>query len=294
MKKGIVVQIRFPGDDTVNIPANLCAGIPWQILNGPPGTLTLVTMEPAIRWDSCLRELQNHVCQSLPRESQADTEWEVMPLERYNFLRDGKPVRLGRSWIAAPPDSLSSHARTLNRHMASKRKIIFLTPGWAFGDGCHPSTQGSVNALQYLYEHNLVRGRDVLDVGTGTGILGIIAGKMGARSVLCLDIDSEAIRVARENIRQNGLEAIVSVTHGTVQDLPPGKWTLALANLTISVMIRIFGATVKLLNAPGVMVMSGFKSTNRGEIAKLIRPYGFEIVWSEEQDGWVTSIMRQS
>ena len=166
MNKGIVVQIRFAGDDPVNIPANLCAGIPWQILNGPPGTLTLVTREPARRWDSCLRELQNHVCQSLPRKSHTKTEWEVMPLERYNFLRDGEPVRLGRSWIAAPPDSLLSHSRTLKRHMASKKKIIFLTPGWAFGDGCHPSTQGSVNALQYLYEQNLVRGRDVLDVGT--------------------------------------------------------------------------------------------------------------------------------
>ncbi|MCK4784042.1 MAG: 50S ribosomal protein L11 methyltransferase, partial [Desulfobacteraceae bacterium] len=167
-------------------------------------------------------------------------------------------------------------------------------PGWAFGDGCHPSTQGSVNALEYLQEHNLVRDRDVLDVGAGIGILGIIAGKMGARSVLCLDIDPEATRVARENIRQNGLEAMISVTHGTVQDLPPGKWTLALANLTISVMIRIFGAIVKLLNAPGVVVMSGSKSTNRGGVAKLIQLYGFEVIWSEEQDGWVTSIVRQS
>jgi ribosomal protein L11 methylase PrmA len=293
MNTGIVVQIRFPGNDPVNIPANLCAGIPWHILNGPPGTLTLVTREPATRWDVCLRELQNHVCQCFPRESHNKTEWEVMPIERYNFLRGGEPVRLGRSWIAASPDSLISHTRTLKRHMASKRKIIFLTPGWAFGDGCHPSTQGSVNALQYLCEQNLVRGRDVLDIGTGTGILGIIAGKMGARSVLCLDIDSEAIRVARENIRQNGLEAIVSVTHGNVHDLPPEKWTLALANLTISVMIRIFGATVKSLKAPGVMLMSGFKSTNRGEIAKLIQPHGFEVIWSEEQDGWVTSIVRQ-
>jgi hypothetical protein len=49
MNKGIVVQIRFPRDDPVNIPANLCAGIPWQILNGPPGILTLVTREPARR-----------------------------------------------------------------------------------------------------------------------------------------------------------------------------------------------------------------------------------------------------
>jgi len=172
---GICSIIGFPGDDPVNIPANLCAGIPWQILNGPPGILTLVTREPDRRWDSCLRELQNRVCQSLSMDTHADTEWEVMPLERYNFLRDGEPVRVGRSWIAAPPDPLSSDTRTPNRHVASKGKIIFLRPGWAFGDGCHPSTQGSVNALEYLHEHHLVRDRDILDVGTGTGILGIIA-----------------------------------------------------------------------------------------------------------------------
>lgn len=160
--------------------------------------------------------------------------------------------------------------------------------------GVIPPPRAALTPRSISKSNNLVRDRDVLDVGTGTGILGIIAGKMGARSVLCLDIDPEATRVARENIRQNGLEAMVSVTHGTVQDLPPGKWTLALANLTISVTIRTFGAIVKLLNAPGVVVMSGFKSTNRGEVAKLIQPYGFEVIWSEEQDGWVTSIVRQS
>ena len=294
MNKGIVVQIRFSRDNPVNIPANLCEDIPWQILNGPPGILTLVTREPARRWDSCLRELQNRFCQSFTSDTHDDTEWEVMPLERYNFLKDGEPVRVGRSWIAALPDPLSSDTLTSNRHAAFREKIIFLRPGWAFGDGCHPSTQGSVNALEYLHEHNLVRDLDVLDVGTGTGVLGIIAGKMGARSVLCLDIDPEATRVARENIRQNGLEAMVSVTHSAVQDLPPGKWALALANLTISVTIRTFGAIVRLLNAPGIVVMSGFKTTNRGEVAKLIQPYGFEVIWSEEQDGWVTSIVRQS
>lgn len=217
-----------------------------------------------------------------------------MPLERYNLLRDKEPVRIGRSWIAVPPGPLSSHTGTLNRYEASTENIIFLSPGWAFGDGCHASTQGSVNALQYLHEHNLVRGRSVLDVGTGTGILGIIAGKMGARSVICMDIDSESTRVAKGNICRNGLDATVSVTQGTLEDLPPGKWTLALANLTISVMFRMLGRIVKLLNAPGVVVMSGFKSTGRGEVAKLIRSYCLEVIWSEEQDGWVTSIVQKN
>jgi len=217
-----------------------------------------------------------------------------MPLERYNLLRDKEPVRIGRSWIAVPPDPLSSHTRTLNRYEASTKNIIFLSPGWAFGDGCHASTQGSVNALQYLHEHNLVRGRSVLDVGTGTGILGIIAGKMGARSVICMDIDPESTRVAKGNIRRNGLDATVSVTQGTLEDLPPGKWTLALANLTISVMFRMLGRIIKLLNAPGVVVVSGFKSTGRGEVAKLIRSYCLEVIWSEEHDGWVTSIVQRN
>lgn len=294
MNKGIVVQIRLPRDYSVNIPANLYLGTPWRIHKGASGILTFSASEPISRWDFCLRELQNRVCQFLPRDIHSAMEWEVMPLERYNFLRDKGPVQIGRSWIAVPPGPFSHHTPKLNRHETSSKKIIFLSPGWAFGDGCHPSTQGSVNALQYLHEHNLVRGRFVLDVGTGTGILGIIAGKMGARSVICMDIDPEATRVAKENIRRNVLDAVVSVSQCTVEDIPPGKWTLALANLTISVMIRMLGRIAKVLNAPGLVVMSGFKSTNRREVAELIRQYCLEIIWSEEQDGWVTSIVQKN
>ncbi len=281
-----MVQIRFSGKGPVNIPADLCSDIPWQILNSPPGILTLVTREPAGRWDSCLRRLQVRVLQCLPGHANTDTDWEVMPLARYNSLGNGQPVRVGRSWMVAPPD-------TLNRHPASGENFIFMRPGWAFGDGCHPTTRGSVQALEYLHEHDLVRGRDVLDVGTGTGILGIIAGKMNARSVLCLDIDPESIRVARENIRQNGLETTVSVTNTPLQNLPQGKWNLALANLTISVMIRTFREIVKLLAPPGIVVMSGFKAANQEEISRLIHPCGFEVIRSEEQDGWITSIALQ-
>ncbi|OPL13796.1 MAG: hypothetical protein AVO38_12905 [delta proteobacterium ML8_D] len=268
-------------------------GTPWRILEGTPGLLTFSTSEPISRWDFCLKELQNRVYRFLPRDINAATEWEVMPLKRYNFLKDKKSVHIGRSWIAVSPRLFLSNTQILKSHEASSKKIIFLSPGRAFGDGCHPSIQGSVNALQYLHEHNLVRDKSVLDIGTGTGILAIIAGKMEARSVICLDIDREATRVARKNIRRNGLDSVVSVTQGTVEDLTPGKWNLALANLTISVMIKMLGKIVKLLTTPGFIVMSGFKSTGRGEVAKLIRRYCLEVIWSEEQAGWVTSIVRQ-
>jgi ribosomal protein L11 methylase PrmA len=288
---GIVVQIRFPKVNLVNIPVNLCTGIPWQIVDSPSGMLTFVTRKPIKHWDYCLKELQNWVCKHIPEDIQADTEWEVMSLERYNFLKDKKSVPVGQSWTAIlNPFSIPIK----KRHMAWKEKTIFLKPGWAFGDGCHPSTQGSVDALQYLHNLKLVRDKHVLDIGTGTGILGIIAGKMGAQSVLCLDIDPEAIRVTRENIKENGLEAIASVAHGTVYDLLPGKWNVALANLTISIIIRIFGTIVDLLNVPRILVISGFKSNNYKEVAKLIQSYGFEVMWSKEQDGWMTLIIKQN
>ena len=92
--------------------------------------------------------------------------------------------------------------------------VIRLDPGMAFGTGQHPTTLMCLRAL----EETVRPGADVLDLGAGSGILALAAARLGAASVLALDTDPLAVRAARENVRLNGLEAIVRVEEGTLKD----------------------------------------------------------------------------
>ncbi len=292
MNKGLVVQIRFEPGTSRDLPSKPCS-TPWELIDIAQDTITLLAKVPETKWDSCLEKLQNDFDAYLVSGQTANAaDWEVMPLERFNTLKNGKPIKVGRSWMVLRPGS-QNHPQHSKQNAPYLKNTIIMHPGWAFGDGCHPTTQGSVYALEFLHSRDIIRGKDILDVGTGTGILGIIAGKMGAKSVLCIDIDSEALKIARQNIIENGLDKTISVQDTPVA-LAPGNWALALANLTISVMIRTFKAITKRLKAPGIIVMSGFKANNMNEIANLVQSYGFKQIWSAELDGWITMIVQQN
>jgi ribosomal protein L11 methyltransferase len=95
---------------------------------------------------------------------------------------------------------------------------IQLDPGMAFGTGLHPTTALCLRAI----EQRIRGSEEVLDLGTGSGILAIAAAKLGARRVLALDVDSVAVRVAAENVALNRVGDIVAVRQGTLP-LPVGS-----------------------------------------------------------------------
>ena len=94
--------------------------------------------------------------------------------------------------------------------------LIEIDPGRAFGTGKHPSTALCLEILELILSESSREKMDsvtsVLDVGTGSGILGIAAARLGARRVLGLDLDPEALKVAEENLLRNGVEGIMSVS----------------------------------------------------------------------------------
>ena len=89
--------------------------------------------------------------------------------------------------------------------------VLTLDPGMAFGTGQHETTRMCLEAL----ERAVTPGARVLDVGCGSGILSIAAAKLGAREVVALDIDSDCVRVTRENVALNGVEAVVRAYDGS-------------------------------------------------------------------------------
>lgn len=123
---------------------------------------------------------------------------------------------------------------------AGDRRGIVLDPGVVFGTGTHPTTRDCLQALERLYSRESPA--DVLDLGTGTGLLALAAARLGARRTLAVDLNPLCARTAAANVRRNRLENRVLVVRGCAEafvDLPAD---LLVANIHFDVMRRLLGS----------------------------------------------------
>jgi ribosomal protein L11 methyltransferase len=149
---------------------------------------------------------------------------------------------------------------------AGREIVIEIDPGMAFGTGQHPSTGMCLKAIDEILLNEPSAGTwRVLDVGTGTGILGIACAKLGSGEVLCVDNDGQATEIARENVRINRVEEQVTVTGQDVAELTE-PFHLVVANLTAKILIELYPHLVRLVGPGGRLVISGIIEQNRPEI----------------------------
>jgi ribosomal protein L11 methyltransferase len=137
--------------------------------------------------------------------------------------------------------------------------VVTIYPGMAFGTGRHPSTLLCLRALEEVWERPLPpadRPWQVLDVGTGTGILALAAARLGA-GVLAIDIDPEAVAAALENVRLNNLLDQVLVEETPLAFLRR-KFALILANITTPDLLTLAEALTGHLLSEGVLIIAGF------------------------------------
>ncbi|RMG55433.1 MAG: 50S ribosomal protein L11 methyltransferase [Bacteroidetes bacterium] len=135
---------------------------------------------------------------------------------------------------------------------------ILIDPKMSFGTGHHETTRLMVRQLAELE----VRGKQVLDMGCGTGILGILAAKMGARSVLGIDIDAWSSENSLENISRNEVTGM-EVRQGDVTAIPDLRYDLILANINRNVLLNDMTHYAKHLSEEGILVISGFYEWDR-------------------------------
>ncbi len=139
--------------------------------------------------------------------------------------------------------------------------VIIIDPSTGFGTGHHATTRLCLELLQELD----LRGKRVIDVGTGSGILAIAASKLGAREIVAIDNDPDALRNARENVQRNGVGVELLEQDLSAIALPPAD--VVVANLTKAVLQR-FALKLKRLVAPvGVLIVSGFSPGDVDDVA---------------------------
>jgi len=167
--------------------------------------------------------------------------------------------------------------------------VIRLDPGMAFGTGQHPTTLMCLRALEEL----LRPGMDVLDLGTGSGILALAAARLGATSVLALDIDPQAVAVARENVRLNRLASVVQVEVGSLDEPPRASFDLAMANISAAVIVEMAHALAEVLRPGGVLIVAGFSAESAERVSSALARTGLVVERALADGDWRAHIARR-
>ncbi|MCL1810149.1 MAG: 50S ribosomal protein L11 methyltransferase [Clostridiales bacterium] len=171
---------------------------------------------------------------------------------------------------------------------SSGELVIEMDPGMAFGTGTHPTTSMCMKFM----ERCAGQFKAVLDVGCGSGILSIAAALLGAEDVLGLDIDAEAVRVAKENVELNGFGGIVRIAEA---DLVKGVGfiaDMAVANLIADLVLLLAEGIHGNLAPGGLFISSGILVEKLHETIAGIRAAGFEILDILEEDEWCAILAR--
>ena len=171
------------------------------------------------------------------------------------------------------------------------RKILHIDPGTAFGTGMHETTQLCIRQLKkYITPQT-----ELLDVGTGSGILAIVALMYGAGHAVGTDLDPCATEAVRENMEMNGIdpakfEMMIGniITEKEIQDrVGYGKYDIVVANILAEVLVPLMPVVAKCLKPGGTVITSGIINGKEGLVADAMKAAGLTVVEITQQGEWM-------
>lgn len=164
--------------------------------------------------------------------------------------------------------------------------IIKLEPGCAFGTGTHQTTQLCMKALEKYMKPN----DKVADIGMGSGILSILAKKLGASYVYGCDTDDTVIEVAKDNAKKNGVDAIFEL--GTA-DKVNEKFDFVCANILHFVLAEIMGDLKNLMKTGALMSLSGILDEKKQMVIDAYEKENLELIEEIHQDQWTSFVVKR-
>lgn len=164
-------------------------------------------------------------------------------------------------------------------------RTIAIDPGGTFGLGDHPTTLGSLRMMLRFLDD----GMNVLDVGCGSGILGICALVHGARSAVGIDINPASVHVSLSNARANSVEDRWTALLDPLEDLD-ARFDLVTANILAPVLVALSADLRRVLDANGTLIISGVLSDRHEHVLEALDP--LHVVDTIDIDGWATLALR--
>ena len=190
-------------------------------------------------------------------------------------------THVGKSLVIKP--SWEKYAPKEGEH------VIEINPGMAFGTGTHHTT----NMMMERLEKVITPDSTVFDVGTGSGILAIAAAMLGAKSVKAVDIDGVAVRVAKENVADNGLSEQIEVREGDLLHGTEGKADVIIANIIADIVIMLLQDIPQKLNDDGVLLASGIIEERMPDVEAAAQAQGLYVDAVDHRGGWVVMQMKK-
>lgn len=166
--------------------------------------------------------------------------------------------------------------------------IVELDPGMAFGTGTHPTTVMCIQALEKV----MPKDAHVIDVGTGSGVLSIVAAKLGAKKVDAYDLDEVAVNSARANIEVNHVQDIVSARQNNLLENIDQKADCIVANILAEIILLFVDDAAKKVKKGGFFITSGIINSKEAEVKKSLVNAGFEIEETLKIEDWVAIIAK--
>ena len=193
-------------------------------------------------------------------------------------------VRVG-AVVVAPPWAAASAPRDAH--------LIVINPAMGFGTGHHASTRLCLRLIQQV---DLGGDTHAIDVGTGSGVLALAAWRLGARDVVALDVDPDAVESARENVGLNDASSAIRVVEGDLAAAAgiASPADLVTANLTGALLTRAASELTGLARPSGAMVVSGVLSTEADGVAAAFAAAGWVVAASADEDEWVGLLFRSA
>lgn len=206
-----------------------------------------------------------------------------------NWKQYFKPFTVGEKFVIKP--TWETYNETTERH------ILEIDPNSSFGTGQHYTTQLCIEQLEKYIEPNM----EVLDMGCGSGILSIATLILGANHVKAVDIDQNSVNIAKENFKQNKLNATQYgaycgnvLTNNDLKDtLGKECYDLVVANIVANVIIEMKNALYDFLKPDGVLIASGIINDRLEEVKEHLESAHFEIIEITERNDWVAIVARK-
>lgn len=206
-----------------------------------------------------------------------EEEWSTAWKKYYHPIKVGEKLVIVPMWEKYAP--------------APGEIIVRMDPGMAFGTGTHETTR----LVCGLIEKYLVPGQRMLDVGTGSGILAICASKLGAKECFAYDIDPVAVRVARENVKDNDLDNITCGVSDLLADvdLSGGQFDFAVANIVADIIVRMSDDIGNYIRDGAYLICSGIIERYEPDVRAAMERNGFDVVETAKESDWVAMVCQK-
>jgi ribosomal protein L11 methyltransferase len=209
----------------------------------------------------------------------AEQDWAEAWKTHYHPIPVGRRLLVLPAWLPVPQGD---------------RLPLILDPGMAFGTGTHPSTQLCLTAL----EDYLQPGATVLDLGCGSGILGIAAARLGAARVVALDTDPVAVEATRQNAARNGVSEVIEAAEGSLEAaldlLGPSPSELTMANILSSVLETMLrDGLARTVGPDGVVILSGILADQVESMTRVAEAMGLRLLATLSDADWRALVLRR-